>query len=215
MLQQNSRRVLVRAVSVALWVGVSAAFAQGNVSAKNAEVFVDKGDTFARAGTAQGLKQGTSVTVLGPTIGDTQERRRVGKATVLEVWESLARISLDADAQKESGPKFVELAAPKGVSPTPTPLKPIADASPSGPPLKGRVEATGPRIIVYNDSNITWTHCDVRLPSNKRFVLKSLAPNESEGIMPFRFVQDGVPRDVPTDWVNVKCAEGERRFNMR
>ncbi len=212
----------LRLVPLALLAGLAlapSALAQPSV----AELFVDKGDTFARAGSEQGLKVGSAVTVLGPTIGDTQERRRVGTATVLEVWDSLARVSLDADATKESGTKFVELpkggakakAAAGASGSTASPAAPEEQPSGSGKSLKGRASATGPRITLYNDSNAAWTNCELRLPSNRRYILKQLGPHDSEGIMSLRFVQDGVPRDLPMDSVNVKCDQGERRFSLR
>lgn len=59
------------------------------------EVFVDKGDHFLRAGRNQGLGIGAQVVILGERIGDTEERRRIGVATVMEVWETLARVNPD------------------------------------------------------------------------------------------------------------------------
>ncbi len=174
------------------------------------ELFVDKGDTFARAGTDQGLKVGAAVTVLGPTIGDTQERRRVGTATVLEVWESLSRVSLDAEASKESGPKFLELGKGKAPKAAGAPEDPAAKVG-----LKGRATLRGPRLTLYNDSGSAWTECELRLPSNRRYILKSLAAHDSEGIMLLRFAQDGVPRDLPADSVKVKCDQGEARFSLK
>src|SRR4051812_4307355 len=94
------------AAGVCLLLLALAPVALAQPKANAVELFVDKGDTFARAGSEQGLKVGSALIVLGPTIGDTQERRRVGTATVLEVWGSLARVSLDADASKASGAKF-------------------------------------------------------------------------------------------------------------
>src|SRR4051812_27819046 len=77
---------------------------------KLVEVFKDKGDTFIRAGTNKGLKVGSEVVIVGDKIGDTDEYRTGGKATVLEVWETLARISPDEDAKKLKEIKFVKLA---------------------------------------------------------------------------------------------------------
>src|SRR3954469_23934771 len=80
--------------------------------------FQDKGDYFIRAGTNAGLKVGSEVLVLGDQIGDTGEYRTAGKAHVLEVWETLARISPDEDALN-AGVKLVRVggqAASKGKS---------------------------------------------------------------------------------------------------
>ncbi len=65
----------------------------------DAELFRDRGDVFVRAGTVQGLKVGAQVPVMGVRIGNTDEYRTAGHATVLEVWAALSRVSLDAGAQ--------------------------------------------------------------------------------------------------------------------
>lgn len=169
---------------------------------KLVDIFVDRGDTFIRAGTAQGLKVGDSVPILGAKIGDTEERRVVGSAAVLEVWKTIARVNLDAAARGAEGEKFAQVGAEPARS--------------TG--LRGRASASGVaklrRITIYNDSGTTWRNCDVRLPNNKRYVLSQLAPRSSEGIMLFRFNQDGVERDLPTTYVDVKCSNGEARFPL-
>ena len=60
-----------------------------------AELFKDKTEYFVRCGSSSGLGVGSVVLVLGESIGDTGERRSVGRATVMEVWAGLARVSLD------------------------------------------------------------------------------------------------------------------------
>ncbi len=166
------------------------------------DLFVDRGDTFIRAGSAQGLKVGDSVPILGAKIGNTEERRVIGSAAVLEVWKTIARVNLDAGAKGAEGEKFAQVGA--------------EPARATG--LRGRASASGVaklrRITIYNDSGSTWRNCDVRLPNNKRYVLSQLAPRSSEGIMLFRFNQDGVERDVPTTYVDVKCSNGEARFPL-
>lgn len=67
-------------------------------------VFVDKGDLFVKAGTKQGLKVGSEVELLGSRIGDTEEHRRVGTRTVMEVWDELARLS-EAEAPAAEKPE--------------------------------------------------------------------------------------------------------------
>jgi hypothetical protein len=165
-------------------------------------LFVDRGDTFIRAGSAQGIKVGDSVPLLGDKIGDTEERRVVGSAAVLEVWKTIARVNLDEKARSAEGEKFAQVGADTQVSSS----------------LRGRASAAGVaklrRITVYNDSGVTWRNCDVRLPNNKRYVLSQLAPRSSEGIMLFRFNQDGVERDLPTTYVDVRCSNGEARFPL-
>ncbi|HZI13930.1 MAG TPA: hypothetical protein VE153_26415 [Myxococcus sp.] len=168
-------------------------------------LFVDRGDTFIRAGTAQGIKVGDSVPILGDKIGNTEERRVVGSAAVLEVWRTIARVNLDEKARSTEGEKFAQVGADTATSKVST-------------SLRGRASASGVaklrRITVYNDSGVTWRNCDVRLPNNKRYILAQLAPRSSEGIMLFRFNQDGVERDIPTTYVDVRCSNGEARFPL-
>lgn len=78
-------------------------------SPTSVELFTDKGEMFIRAGTQAGLRVGQEVRVLGERIADTQERRTAGHLTVLEVWDSLARVSLDAAAQAVTAPGSIEL----------------------------------------------------------------------------------------------------------
>src|SRR3954468_8556408 len=78
------------------------------------DLFADKGDTFIKAGKKQGLKVGTDVTVLGDRIGDTDEYRAAGSATVMEVWDSISRVSLDDEAKKHPEAKHVKLASSGG-----------------------------------------------------------------------------------------------------
>lgn len=182
--------------------------AQGSAPAANdslVELFVDRGDTYVRAGSNKGVKVGDTLEVVGGTIGDTQERRPVGSASVLQVWKTIARVNLDAGARSAAGEKFVQLEA-----------TPAAGAKAKAPAagLKGRAESRMKRIIVYNDGATDWTRCDVRLPNNKHYVVPKLPAGTSEGIMSFRFTQDGTERDVPLKWVNVKCKEGEARFSL-
>lgn len=63
------------------------------------EVFQDKGEFFLRAGRTRGLEVGGQLKILGAFIGNTGERRTVGKVTILELWPELARVSLDAGAR--------------------------------------------------------------------------------------------------------------------
>lgn len=58
------------------------------------EAFVDKGDVFIRGGATHGLEVGSEVAILGEAIGDTDERRTVGRALVVETWARLARVRL-------------------------------------------------------------------------------------------------------------------------
>lgn len=222
-----SWRAWVRALSVLAALLAAGAGAQETKPKNQFETFADKGDTFVRAGSNQGLKVGMTVTVLGPRIGDTEERRRVGSATVMEVWESLARLAFDGDALKETGPRFVKLEAPQKKS-TATATASSGGTAPPPPPkaeeptgaafLKGHAELAGAgpikRIMIYNDSGSGWNNCDVRLPTNLRYKMAKLRGGDHEAIFMHNFVQDGVELDRPIDHVTVKCTEGSGRFNF-
>jgi hypothetical protein len=187
------------------------------------EVFKDKGDIFIRGGTNKGVKVGTEVTILGDRIGDTDEYRSGGKATVLEVWTSLARVSLDEDARKLKEIKYAKItkaaAAPKHANPANAPSTTAAAAAEAPKPvptLKGRAELGGigpaKRITLYNDSSFEWTQCDLRLPNNKHYTLGNLRSGDQDGILVSRFTQDGVQFDKPLDGLTVKCNEGTAKF---
>lgn len=207
-------KVLVKRWALVTLVGVlgslspSLAGEKGDAK-KPVETFIDRGEVFARAGESSGLTVGTVLKVLGPRIGDTDERRAVGSATVMEVWETLARLKLDAEAEKHKGERFVAL--PKEQS--------QAEASPTqGPPrLRGHAEFSGlvKRLVVYNDGPGRWTGCELRFPNNKRYLMPKLEAGDSETVMLMRFEQDGVPRALPLDWVRVRCKEGEARFSLK
>lgn len=74
------------------------------------ELFVDKGDVFIRAGANMGLTIGSEVIILGDEIAETGEYRSVGRATVLEVWTTLARIRVDDRALQHGAPRYARLA---------------------------------------------------------------------------------------------------------
>lgn len=179
------------------------------------ELFVDRGETYIRAGAAQGLEVGASVDILGDRMGDTDERSTVGTATVLEVWKNLARVSLDAAARSASGEKLARVGGTHAGGSASARKTPTGRA-PAGLSGKVSVSGVGParRIVVHNTGATAWRRCDVRLPSNKHYVLEELEPDSSEGIMLWRFTQDGVQHDVPTTHVQVKCANGESRFPL-
>jgi hypothetical protein len=78
------------------------------------ELFSSDGEVFVRAGTKQGLKVGVELKVTGG-----------GSAVVMQVWETKARVSLDA-AAKKSGGKTASLA---GAAPPPCPESQAEDVS--------------------------------------------------------------------------------------
>ncbi len=218
----------MKALTLVLALSSTAALAAGDT----VEIFLDKQDVFIRAGTNKGLKVGSEVLVLGERIGDTNEYRVAGRANVLEVFETIARVSLDPGAQKVKSPKLAKLQTsakverPVAVQPTLT-APPPPPRDPPNPKawssdkdesvgqnglLQGIARKTGgwigTRIIIKNTSNIRWNRCDVRLPDNRHYRIDSLEAHEEDGIMLNKFTQDGVHRDVAVDSVLVQCDEG-------
>jgi hypothetical protein len=179
-----------------------------------AEVFVDKGNTYVRAGTDQGVQVGTSLTIVGPASGKAAERKTLGTASVLEVFASLARVSLDRAAKAAPGDKYAQLRVKGSVRP--------ASATNTGENggLKGHASMAGVgpeaahKIVLYNDGDTPWSHCELRLPNNKRFVIERLRAGDSESVMLFKFNQDGTEYDRPLDSLSVKCDEGQAKFNF-
>ena len=179
------------------------------------EVFKDKGDMFLRAGTNKGLKVGSEVVILGEKIGDTDEYRTAGKASVLEVWETLARISPDEEAKKLKEIKVAKVGSSTPVAAANPP--PAQTAAPAGG-LKGHAQIGGigpaKRISIYNDSTVGWTNCEIRLPNNKRYKFAAMKAGENDGIMIVKFAQDGIELDRPLDSVSVRCDQGSSNFRF-
>jgi hypothetical protein len=183
-----------------MWLALVAALAQ----APEPEVFVDRAETYVRIGFAQGLTKGIALDIVS-----ADKKQRVGTAVVMEVWDGLARISLDASARSYKG---LERARLRGSSPPPPP------PSNAGKILNGRVSVTGGaldarRVIVTNADSFDWHGCDVVLPDGRSFRLGHLDAGTDDGIMMFRFELLGQPRD-PQNLAVVHCAEGEGRFAM-
>jgi len=189
-------------------------FAEGTV----VDAFKDKSEYFVKAGTKQGLKVGSEVVILGDQIGDSGEYRTAGKATVLEVWESLSRVSLDEEAAKAKEIKHARLAKSAAPASRPTTNAGSGGTSAPAPGLKGHatINGIGPakRISLTNDGKGDWSKCDVRLPDNRHYQLPALKAGDSEGISLPHFTQDGTAYDKPLDSVTVNCAEGSARFNF-
>jgi hypothetical protein len=172
-------------------------------SKDTAEVFTDKGETFIRAGSRQGLVKGSKVTILGDRIGDTQERREVGSASILESWPDLARVSLDSGAAAATGERVAKLAKQEHAK-----AKVAA-------PLKGKAERSLGRIIVYNQSPNNWSDCELRIADQKHTKLPKLEANDHETFLSAKFGKDEFKKeDVPADMLLVRCKEGESKFKL-
>ncbi len=165
-----------------------------------AGMFVDRGQQFVRAGSEDGLAVGQSISVVGA------DKAALGQAQVVEVWEHLARVELDASAAgKAPSARFAALGVRAGAGPSDVALKGRASLSGVGP-VK--------RLVVRNSGETAWSQCELRLPDNRRYLLSSLAAGTSDGVMLVKFSQDGVHRDVELRSVSVRCAQGAARFPL-
>ena len=197
------------------------------------ELFVDKGDTYVRAGSDSGLQRGTSLNVIA------KGGKRIGAAIVMEVWPALARVNLDESARADKSPsKYVTVAkaaapaVPEPSAPPPPPPAPAAQnelkrvpavaASPAAPPspagLKGfaKYAGVGPwtALQVFNENNFDWTHCNVTMmPMASSYFMQYLRAGDHEMIGRSNFSNRDYDGD-PTS-VRLKCAQGEGTIPVR
>ncbi len=198
----------------------------------DAEIFLDRGETYIRAGQLNGLEVGAALEVL-----DAKSRQPVGTAAVMEVWESLSRVSLDSKsvayaplkvARVGKRAEVVALPVPQvQAQPQPQAADPLGPVPPvnskpvpageKGMWLDGQVKITGVsegrRVVIKNRSNRDWHNCDVRLPNGKHYYIGNLDEGEDDGVMLFRFEYErGVAPPPPTEGITVLCREGTGRF---
>jgi serine/threonine-protein kinase len=95
---------------------------------KMAELFVDAGKTYVRAGQGDGLVVGSTLVIVGAPQADGK-RTQVGTATVMEVFPKMSRVALDDAAAQAQGARFAALgdvkvtAAPKTGGPVAVEVK--------------------------------------------------------------------------------------------
>jgi hypothetical protein len=184
------------------------------------EVFLDRGETYVRIGSAQGLSRGNTLDIVAAEGG-----KPLGTAVVMETWEGLARINLDTASTSFKGLKHARV---RGKSPSG--IEPDASLSVGAPPekkppaadsrrraLNGRVQLSGGlvdarRFIVYNLDNFDWHNCKIRLPDGRGYDrMDELRAQSDEGIMMFRF-EPGLGLRDASGMVSVYCDEGSGRF---
>lgn len=219
-----------------LWGSVALA------QATELELFTDKGDVFIKAGTNAGAEVGTELTILGDKIANTEERRRVGTGTVMEVWPTLARLALDDAARADkTAKKFVALLNGKLVTGAPVkgdarPAKgkkeaapapaaagaqapAAAPAAPAGGALQGHATfgGAGPwkLLRLWNDGTFSWSNCSLALmPGNRVYKMPRLKAKDVESVALSNFEWKGPELDVTHTFVDVKCAEGSAKFTF-
>jgi hypothetical protein len=155
------------------------------------EAFTDKGSIFVRAGSQQGLKVGTELSM----FKDANDATPAGKATVMEVFDAMARINLDG-ASTAARAKYARI--------------PGTGPALAGAELKGRasMNVIG-RLTIYNDTSANWTDCVLTLPDGKIYKESGVNAHSDDGIMVLKFVSPPGPQ---LDHVRVKCAEGDAKF---
>lgn len=193
------------------------------------EVFTDRGETYVRAGSDQGIEKGVALDVV---TGKAGARKNAGTATVMEVFPALARVNLDAAAAGEKGTRFVLLPSKDGVAPPPPP-PPSSPAAPKRRPagagtdavadptqadkLIGHAEYGGvgvwAAITLYNDSAFDWVNCSVTLaPSGGKYHLELLRARDHDRIARMRF--EGINDAYDPTTVTVTCLIGSATFKL-
>lgn len=228
----------MRAIALAWGLFSSVALAQ----VTEVELFVDKGDTFVKAGSQHGVQVGAEVTILGDKIATTEERRRVGVGTVMEVWPTLCRLALDDAAKADKTAKrYIALNNGKVVTGAPVkadakpakgeargdgkkplavpPPPPNSAAASAGGGLSGHATfgGAGPWKIlrIHNDGDGSWSSCRLALmPGNRVYKMPRLRGHDQETVALSNFVWQGPEIDVDHTWVDVQCSEGSAKFTF-
>ncbi len=171
---------------------------------KDAAIFADGDKLFARAGTEDGLKVGIEVRIVGAQTNDGK-RELLGRATVLEVFPKMARLSLDGPALKAPGERFVvlETAAAKP-----------ADAKRPAPGVKvglnaalSLVELPVRAVKLKNNGTFTFNRCTVLVPGQQQIEFKTLGPGMARELVLSEFRQNP-SADVLNNEVRLRCAQG-------
>lgn len=108
--------------------------------------------------------------------------------------------------------------------PEPPPPPPVPIVAPKAPPPPAPLAGTaswrydffnGEQVILGNEGVGDWTRCEVRLPDHRRAALARLAPRAKQTLRLATFERDGESVRAKLNWVHVRCAEGEARFEVR
>lgn len=179
--------------------------------ANAADIFLDKGDTFVRAGSDDGLKKGAEVKVVGAAV-DGNQRPHLGAATVLEVFPKLARLSLDASAARAPAPLFVVLAGAPA-----SPNAPAATAPATGPHSSGKKRFSAElqlqwaplkAVVVHNTSSFAWHGCTITIPGKQVFHQKGVPAGFKREFPLAQFAVEPSAADLQNE-VRIACAEGQ------
>jgi hypothetical protein len=192
--------VLALLVSTAAW------------SEEIVKVFSDKGNFFLRSDKKNPVAVGTEVQMFTDAAGT----KEAGTAIVMELTGALARITLDEDATKANA-RFAKIAggAAAGGGAAKADAKPAAEKAPSGasgPALKGRLSNGPIRVTINNDSDVSWTDCQLRFDDGRTYELGDMASNSEDTVITLKFKSPPKPPPPLYDHVLVTCDEGETKF---
>jgi hypothetical protein len=179
--------------------------------AKSAELFNDGEKVLARAGSDDGLSVGVEVRIVG-AAGLDGKRPLLGKATVLEVFPKMARLSLDEAAARATGEKSValEVAVVK-------PAAPVVEVKRVDGPKPGvkvalnaqlnLVQEPKRAVRLKNNGSFTFTRCSVIIPGQRQADFASLPAGMSREIVLDHFVENTSAAALENQ-VRLNCAQG-------
>ncbi len=172
---------------------------------ETAKIFTDKGSTYFRTDAKKVLNVGDElVAIADPKNPDGPS----GRAVIMELTGSLARVSLDDDATRIKA-KHVILpgnAAPAAAAPEEAAKAP---AAPSGPTLDGKLELSGLRFAWKSFSDSSWTDCKLVHSDGSFFEVGEVVKHSEDGVL--RVKLGGAPEPA-YDHLAVICSEGESKF---
>lgn len=174
------------------------------------KVFSDKGSFFLRSDKKNPVAVGTEV----PMFSDAAGLKPAGAAIVMEVTGALARVTLDEDATRANA-RFAKITAglgPKGGDAKPAAAVEKAPSAPGGPALKGRLENGPIRVTIHNDSDVSWSDCELRFDDGRTYDLGDMASNSEDTVITLKFKSPPRPPEPLYDHVLVTCDEGETKF---
>ena len=174
------------------------------------KVFSDKGSFFLRSDKKAPVAVGTEV----PMFTDAAGTKAAGGAIVMEVTGALARITLDEDATKANA-RFARIeskASPKMIDASKPPEKTLTPAPTGLPVLKGRLSNGPIRVTINNDSDVSWTDCELRFDDGRTYDQGDMASNSEDTVITLKFKSPPKPPEPLYDHVIVTCDEGESKF---
>lgn len=170
------------------------------------KVISDKGSFFLKNDKKNPLAVGTEVSM----FSDAKGEKPAGTATVMEVTGALARIALDEDAAKANA-KYARLGMGGGDAKAEARPAEKAPAPSAGAQLKGRL-SSGLRVVINNDSDVSWSECELRFDDGRTYALGEMASNSEDTVITLKFRSPPSPPEPLYDHVTVTCDEGETKF---